>query len=29
MHARTLLNRDNYDIALIGYESPSVNSLNR
>jgi hypothetical protein len=29
MHAPTLLNRDNYDIALIGYESPSTNSLNR
>jgi len=28
MHARTLLNRDNYDMALIGYESPSANSLN-
>jgi len=26
MHARTLLNRDNYDIALVGYESAGVNS---
>src|ERR1019366_4316043 len=26
MHARTLLNRDNYDFALIGFESPGVNS---
>src|SRR5260370_13077766 len=26
MRARTLLNRNNYDIALIGYESPGVNS---
>ncbi len=28
MHARTLLNRDNYDIALVGYESAGVNSSN-
>ena len=28
MHARTLLNRDNYDFALIGYEPPSANSSN-
>ena len=26
MHARTLLNRDNYDFALIGFESAGVNS---
>src|SRR5208282_2726864 len=26
MHARTLLNRDNYDFVLIGFESPGVNS---
>lgn len=26
MHARTLLNRDNYDFVLIGYESSGVNS---
>jgi hypothetical protein len=26
MHARTLLNRDNYDFALIGFESSGVNS---
>ncbi len=26
MHARTLLNRDNYDFALIGFEPSSVNS---
>ncbi len=26
MHARTLLNRDNYEIALVGYESAGVNS---
>jgi hypothetical protein len=26
MHARTLLNRENYDIALVGYESAGVNS---
>ena len=24
MHARTLLNRDNYDFALIGFESSGV-----
>lgn len=26
MHARTLLDRDNYDFALVGYESSSANS---
>ncbi|MGA2980421.1 MAG: hypothetical protein ABSD76_12595 [Terriglobales bacterium] len=26
MHARTLLNRDNYEIALVGYESSGANS---
>jgi len=26
MHRRTLLNRENYDFALIGYEPPDVNS---
>ena len=26
MHARTLLNRDNYDFALVGYESSGVSS---
>jgi hypothetical protein len=26
MHARVLLNRDNYDIALVGFESPGVDS---
>jgi hypothetical protein len=26
MHARTLLNRDNYDMALVGYESSGVDS---
>jgi len=26
MHARTLLNRDNYDFALVGYESSGANS---
>ena len=26
MHARTLLNRDNYDFALIGFESSGVES---
>ena len=26
MHRRTLLNRDNYDFALIGFEPPGVNS---
>src|ERR1700678_244990 len=29
MHARMLLNRDNYYIALIGFESPSVNSSDK
>jgi len=29
MHARTLLNRDNYDMALVGYESPGVDSAGR
>ena len=29
MHARTLLNRDNYDFALIGYESSGGNSSDK
>lgn len=29
MHVRTLLNRDNYDIALVGFESSGVNSSNK
>jgi hypothetical protein len=29
MHARTLLNRDNYDIALIGFESSGVDSQDK
>lgn len=29
MHARTLLNRDNYDIALVGFEPAGVNSSNQ
>jgi hypothetical protein len=29
MHARTLLNRANYDIALVGYESSGVSSSNQ
>jgi len=29
MHARTLLNRDNYDMALVGYESSPVDSAGK
>ncbi|MFI5102386.1 MAG: hypothetical protein ACHP9V_03340 [Terriglobales bacterium] len=29
MHARTLLNRNNYDMALIGFESSGVNSADK
>ena len=29
MHARTLLNRDNYDMALVGYESSGVDSAGK
>ena len=29
MHARTLLDRDNYDFALVGYESSSANSSDK
>jgi hypothetical protein len=29
MHAHTLLNRDNYDFALIGFEAPGVYSLDK
>jgi hypothetical protein len=29
MHAHTLLNRENYDFALVGYESPGSNSSNK